>query len=159
HNALGLVREVRPEDAAALCETLLAKEMTRFTVAPPSSPAGFTRFIAWAQDQRAAGHGASFAIVPRGGSAAVGLIQVRETTSDFATAEWGFAVGSRHWGSGLFVAAAKDVLAFTFGEIGVLRLEARSMLANGRAVGALSKLGAVQEGCLRQSLVRPDGRH
>jgi len=38
--------------------------------------------------------------------------------------------------------------------IGAHRLEARAALKNGRGNGALLKLGAVQEGVLRKSLVR-----
>ena len=40
--------------------------------------------------------------------------------------------------------------------MGTHRLEARVPLHNGRANGALRKLGAVQEGILRQSIRRGD---
>jgi len=44
--------------------------------------------------------------------------------------------------------------SFAFGTIGTHRLEARVLLQNGRASGALRKLGAVQEGVLRHSVRR-----
>ena len=58
----------------------------------------------------------------------------------------------------LFRSAARLVGSFAFGSIGARRLEARVLLQNGRASGALRKLGAVQEGVLRRS-VRRDGEY
>jgi RimJ/RimL family protein N-acetyltransferase len=49
---------------------------------------------------------------------------------------------------------AQLVLDFTFDVIGVHRLEARAAVRNGRGCGALRKVGAVQEGILRRSLLR-----
>jgi RimJ/RimL family protein N-acetyltransferase len=43
----------------------------------------------------------------------------------FSTAEWGFAVGSAFWGTGVFRESAELLLAFAFETIGVHRLEAR----------------------------------
>jgi len=38
-----------------------------------------------------------FGIVPRGMTAAVGIIQVRALEKDFGTAEWGFAILDSDW--------------------------------------------------------------
>jgi RimJ/RimL family protein N-acetyltransferase len=46
------------------------------------------------------------------------------------------------------------VVDFAFDVIGVHRLEARAAVGNGRGNGALRKIGAVQEGVLRQSFLR-----
>jgi RimJ/RimL family protein N-acetyltransferase len=51
----------------------------------------------------------------------------------------------------VFETCAKLVLDFTFNTIGVRRLEARAAVQNGRGHSALMKVGAVQEGVLRQS--------
>jgi RimJ/RimL family protein N-acetyltransferase len=42
--------------------------------------------------------------------------------------------------------------SFTFGTVGARRVEVRVLLQNGRANGALRKLGGVQEGILRRSV-------
>lgn len=115
---------------------------------------GFERFILWAHREREAGRYVCFAIVPDGDEAAVGLIQVRQLEPSFATAEWGFAIGSACWGTGIFIEGAQLVLEFTFDTLGVHRLEARASVHNGRGNGALRKLGAVPEGVLRQSFLR-----
>ena len=72
----------------------------------------------------------------------------------FETAEWGFAIGSGYWGTGLFEAGARLVLDFSFDVVGVHRLEARAAVRNGRGNGALRKIGAVCEGVLRKSFLR-----
>ena len=60
-------------------------------------------------------------------------------------------MGSAFWGSNLFVESATLVVDFAFDTLGVHRLEARAPVLNGRANGALQKIGAVQEGVLRRS--------
>ena len=76
----------------------------------------------------------------------------------FETAEWGFAIGSAFWGTGLFQEGAGLVLDFAFDTVGVHRLEARAAVKNGRGNGALQKLGAVQECRLRNSFLK-DGQY
>jgi ribosomal-protein-alanine N-acetyltransferase len=113
----------------------------------------------WAIRERESGNYACFAVVPEGMSAAVGLFQLRALEFGFATAEWGFAIGSSFWGTGVFVESARLVLDFAFDTVGVHRLEARASLANGRGNGALRKIGAVEEGVLRQSFFRSGAYH
>jgi RimJ/RimL family protein N-acetyltransferase len=112
----------------------------------------------WARAERAAGCHTSFAVVPRGMTTTIGLFQVRQLEPGFATAEWGFALGSAYWGTGMFMDGARMVVDFAVEAVGVRRLEARAAVANGRGNGALRKLGAVQEGVLRRSFFK-NGQH
>ena len=148
------LRELRVSDAHSLLALLTTEEVTRFISPPPTTVEGFERFIQWAQREREAGRYVCFAVVPDGYDTAVGLFQIRQLDPMFSTAEWGFALGSAFWGSGLFVAGAELVIDFAFDVIGVHRLEARAAVENGRGNGALRKLGAVREGTLRKSFVR-----
>ena len=148
------LRELRLTDAPMLLAMLSSQEVARFISPPPSTIAGYERFIEWAQQERAAGHYACFGIVPEGTDFAVGLFQIHQSEPGFATAEWGFALGSGYWGRGLFMEGARLVLDFAFDVVGVHRLEARAAVHNGRANGALRKVGAIQEGILRRSLLR-----
>jgi RimJ/RimL family protein N-acetyltransferase len=147
------LRELRPEDAASLLAMLTTEEVSRFISPPPTSVEGFERFIAWTHRQRAAGQYVCFGVVPEGMTAAVGLFQLRSLEAGFGSAEWGFAIGSPYWGSGLFGASAELVLDFAFKTIGAFRLEARSSTQNARGNGALRKLGAVREGVLRKAFL------
>lgn len=153
------LRELRTEDAPSLLAMLTTEEVTRFISPPPTTVEGFERFIAWTHRERERGTYICYAIVPEGHSSAVGLFQVRSLAAGFATAEWGFALGSLFWGTGLFVEAAKLVLDFTFERLGTHRLEARAAVANGRGNGALHKIGAVKEAVLRRSFQRDGTVH
>ena len=153
------LRELRLDDAASLLAMLTTEEVSRFISPPPTTVEGFERFILWAQRERAAGNYACFAVVPAGMDTAIGIFQVRSLEPGFGTAEWGFALGSAFWGTGVFVDGARLILDFAFDVIGARRLEARAAVANGRGNGALRKLGAVQEGVLRRSFQRNGQYH
>lgn len=148
------LRELRPSDAASLFALLTTDEVLRFISPAPNSVDAFERFIAWAERQRAAGVYTCFAVTVNGYDTAIGIFQIRELESGFRTAEWGFAIGSPFWGTGVFQEAAHLALGFAFDTLGVHRLEARVAVRNGRGTRALIKLGAVQEGVLRKSFLR-----
>jgi RimJ/RimL family protein N-acetyltransferase len=148
------LRELRLSDAASLLAMLSSEEVARFISPPPTTIEGFERFIAWTHRERAAGNYACFAVVPHGMDTAIGIFQVRQLEPGFGTAEWGFAIGSAFWGTGVFMDGARMVIDFAFDVIRTHRLEARAAILNGRGNGALRKLGAMQEGILRKSFLR-----
>lgn len=158
-----VLREVQRADAAVLSSLLTAPEVTRFISEPPNSVEGFERFIAASQRMRAAGEGACFAITLQGCDTAIGIVQLRQIAPSegeatqiggaIDTAEWGFAVGSLFWGTGIFEAAAALLIEFAFETVHVHRLEARCAVKNGRGTRALQKVGAVAEGVLRNAFV------
>jgi RimJ/RimL family protein N-acetyltransferase len=153
-----MLRELVKSDASTLLSVLRTEEVARFISPPPTTPTGFEKFIQWAIGERQAGRQMTFGMVPEGCDHAVGLVQVRATALNFSVAEWGFAVGSPFWGTGLFLASARTTIDFAFQHTGVNRLEARAAVENGRGNGALRKLGAVREMVLRGSLLK-DGRY
>jgi ribosomal-protein-alanine N-acetyltransferase len=153
------LRELRLEDAASLLSMLTTEEVARFISPPPTTVEGFEKFITWAQEERAAGNYACYAVVPDGLDTAIGIFQVRTLEPGFGMAEWGFALGSQFWGTNLFAEGAHLILGFTFDTIGVRRLEARAAIANARGNGALRKVGAIQEGVLRRSFFRNGIHH
>jgi RimJ/RimL family protein N-acetyltransferase len=148
------LRELRTSDAASLCALLTTEEVARFISPPPTTVEGFVKFIEWTHRRRAEGRHVCFAVVPEGSDTAVGLIQFHTLSGNFSVAEWGFALGSAYWGSGLFAEGARLVLDFEFDTVGVGRLEARAVTENGRGNGALKKMGAVREARLRQSFAK-----
>ena len=153
-----MLRELVKSDSLSLLSMLSSEEVAKFISPPPTTPEGFEKFIAWAIRGREAGNQMMFGIVPEGFDHAVGLVQIRAIAPRFSVAEWGFAIGSPFWGTGLFLASAKTAVDFAFQHTDVNRLEARAVVQNGRGNGALRKMGAVQEGVLRGSLLR-DGKH
>lgn len=152
------LRELRASDATSLFAMLTTDEVARFISPPPSTIDGFERFIAWTLRQRVAGAYVCYAVTLKGFDTAIGIFQVRSMDAGFETAEWGFALGSPFWGTGVFLESAELVLDFVFTTLSVHRLEARAAVRNGRGNGALLKLGAVQEARLRKSFFR-DGKY
>jgi ribosomal-protein-alanine N-acetyltransferase len=152
------LRELRASDAPSLFALLTTDEVSRFISPPPTTVDGFEKFIAWTLRQRSAGAYACFAVTIDATDTAIGIFQLRQLEPGFGTAEWGFALGSAYWGSGVFEEGAELLLGFAFKTVGVHRLEARAAVRNGRGNGALRKIGAVQEGLLRQSFLK-DGEY
>jgi ribosomal-protein-alanine N-acetyltransferase len=152
--SMATLRELRLSDAPSLLAMLATEEVARFISPPPTTVDGFERFIAWTHRERAAGNYVCFGVVPHGMHTAVGIFQVRQLEPGFVTGEWGFALGSAFWGTGIFLEGAKLVVDFAFDAIQAHRLEARAAVVNGRGNGALRKVGAVQEGVLRKSFLR-----
>ena len=153
-----MLREVRESDAQALLAMLSTDEVAEFVSPLPRTIDGFHGFIREVHDERLAGNSFCYGIVPDGYEDAMGLFQVRQLEPGFGSAEWGFALGSPFWGTGVFQTGARAVIDFSFGVVGVHRLEARSIAANGRGNAALRKMGASQEGLLRRSFLR-NGRY
>lgn len=148
------LRELRLSDAPTLLAMLAADEVSRFISPPPTTVEGFERFIGWAARERAAGRYLCFGVVPDGQEHAIGLFQVRTLGTGFEVAEWGFALGSAFWGTGVFCSSARTVVEFCFSVLGTTRLEARACAANARGNAALQKIGALREGVLRKSFLR-----
>ena len=152
------LREVRDSDAAALLAMLSSDEVAEFVSPLPRTVEGFRGFIREVRDDRVMGHSFCYGVIPEGYDDAMGLFQVRQLEPGFGSAEWGFALGSPFWGSGVFQEGAGAIIDFAFGVVGVHRLEARSIAANGRGNAALRKMGAMQEGLLRRAFLR-NGRY
>ena len=153
-----VLRALRAEDAPTLLSMLSTEEVSRFISPQPTTIEGFEGFIAWTQRERELGHYVCYGIVPAGLTTAIGLFQLRALEPGFGSCEWGFALGSQFWGTGLFEGGAKAVLDFGVDVLRTQRFEARACVANGRGNGALRKIGAVQEGILRRSFLR-DGQY
>jgi uncharacterized protein len=152
------LRDLERADARSLFEMLSTEEVARFISPPPTTVEGFERFIEWTHREREAGRYICFAVVPEGLTGAIGIFQIRALEPGFVIAEWGFAIGSPFWGTGVFINAARSTVEFAFETLGVHRLEARAAVENGRGNGALAKVGAVKEGVLRRSFQR-NGRY
>jgi ribosomal-protein-alanine N-acetyltransferase len=153
------LRELRASDAPSLFALLTTEEVSRFISPPPSTVDGFEKFIAWTLRQRSVGSYACFAVTLDSTDTAIGIFQLRQLEPGFGTAEWGFAIGSAYWGSGVFQEGAELLVKFAFETVGVHRLEARAAVRNGRGNGALRKIGAVQEGLLRKSFLKNGEYH
>jgi RimJ/RimL family protein N-acetyltransferase len=148
------LREPVTQDLGPLVDLLSLGDATRFGLDEPVSDVGVQELIDRFARERASGVSFTYAITLATARTIVGLVQVRQLDPSFEAAEWECTIAPSSRGSGIFLETARLVGSFTFGTIGTHRLEARVLLQNGRANGALRKLGAVQEGVLRRSVRR-----
>jgi RimJ/RimL family protein N-acetyltransferase len=152
------LREPVPQDLGPLADLLSLRDATRFGIDEPVSELGVQELIERAPRERAQGTSLTYVITHTQARTVAGLVLVRQLDPSFEAAEWECTLTPSTRGSGVFMEAARLVGSFMFGTVGAHRLEARVLLQNGRANGALRKLGAVQEGVLRRS-VRRDGEY
>ena len=145
------LRELQLSDAPWLLSLLSTEEVSKFISPPPTTVEGFEAFVKWSHKKRAAGSYVCFGIVPAGFDHAVGIFQIQCKPGELP--EWGFAMGSSFWGTGLFVEGAEAVLDFAFGGMGLQMLGARAATENLRGNAALQKLGAVRQGVIPNGLV------
>lgn len=148
------LRELRRSDAEALHRIARCPDVARHMWPAPPDVAAFERFIEWTCVERAAGRYVCFGIVPDGATEASGLFELRQMQPGFFRGELGCLMDPALWGTGLFQGAARLMLDFAFGVMGVHRIEARTAADNVRSNVAMRKLGARNEGMLRAAFVR-----
>jgi RimJ/RimL family protein N-acetyltransferase len=148
------LREPTTHDIAALFDLLSMDDATRFGLDEPVTEFGVQQLIDRAVRDRAAGTAFTYVITLTAARTPVGVIQVRQLDPTFEAAEWECTLAPASRGTAVFLEAARLTGSLAFGTVGAHRLEARVLLENGRANGALRKLGAVQEGVLRRSVRR-----
>jgi len=148
------LREPVPQDLLSILDILSLVDATRFGLDEPLSEVSVQELIERFVRERESGIAVTYAVTAANARMMVGRVQVRQLDPSFEAAEWECTIAPSWRGSGTFLETARLAGSFAFGTLGTHRLEARVLLQNGRANGALRKLGAVQEGVLRRSARR-----
>src|SRR5579864_2464299 len=153
-NRLVALREPTADDIGPLVDLLSNADAVTFGINEAMTEAALRTFIERAHHERSAGLSFTYVITLGATHAIIGLAQVRQLDPSFEAAEWEMTLAPSARGTGAFLDAVRLLGSFAFGSVGTHRLESRVALQNGRANGALNKLGAVQEGILRRSVRR-----
>jgi RimJ/RimL family protein N-acetyltransferase len=148
------LREPTAADLRPLIDLRSTADSSSFGIDELSPELAMQQLIDRAGRDRAAGTAFTYVITISSTRAVVGLVQARQIDLSWESAEWECTIAPSWRGTGVFLETARLVGSFAFGTVGVHRLESRVALQNGRANGALRKIGAVQEGVLRQSVRR-----
>jgi len=154
-NGTTTLRELCEADAPSLLALISTEQVSEFISTPPTTLEGYQAFIRWSHRRRAERRLLCFGVVPGGFEAAVGIFQLQVPPD--RTPEWGFALGSSFWGTGLFRESAEAVLDFAFRGMGLTELAARAAVDNRRGNAALEKIGAVRARVIPNGLSK-DGR-
>jgi RimJ/RimL family protein N-acetyltransferase len=146
------LREPLARDLGALVRLLSAKDASRFGIEGAVHEVAVRTLIDGILRDRGSGVSFTYVITLGASLGVIGLVQVRRLDPGFEGAEWEVTLDPTARGTGAFVETARLIGSWTFGTIGTHRLESRVLLKNGRANGAMRKIGAVQEGILRRSV-------
>lgn len=148
------IRPWEADDAPVIVDALSDTGVTdnlRDGLPKPYTEADARDYIAFAQT---AGEGAyAFAIVVDGET--VGSIQLtRQQNIHRRTAELGYYVVRRRWGSGVCTEAVRQICRFAFENTDLLRVFAEPFAENAASCRVLEKAGFKLEGVLRQNAVK-----
>jgi ribosomal-protein-alanine N-acetyltransferase len=143
------LRTLRDRDASSL-HWVFHEEVQRYLPNAPRTPEHLARYTAWVERQSGIARQLSLAVAI--GDKPIGIIQGWALEPTAKTIEWGFALARPRWGHGLFHESGRAFLALAVEHLGVERIEARTPLANERAIAALRRLGARCEGVIPRGL-------
>jgi RimJ/RimL family protein N-acetyltransferase len=135
------LREVHLSYAAALTALFQLPEVAEHLDPPPTTIDAFGKWIALSQSRREEGRAACYTLLT-GDNTVSGLFMALRF-EDPDRAEIGFAMAPHLWGTGVFQKSIDVYLDFLFNDWGVKTLVGKTQVNNGRALGAMRKLGAI----------------
>jgi ribosomal-protein-alanine N-acetyltransferase len=152
-----LLRELRPEDAAAAFEFYSDAEVVRYYDSPLGELEQARREIAHQRRRFEDGEAIRWGIVVKGEGRVVGTCGyfARDTACRHATLS--YVLARRHWNKGLMTEALEAIVRFGFERYGLHRIEAHVAVPNRASLHLLHKLGFREEGLLRERFF-VDGR-
>ena len=140
---------------AGITDLLDDPEILRFTRVPTPVPPGFARtWLDRYEQGRREGDREAFAVVDDEGSF-LGLAVVLRIDRDALTAELGYSVAPAARGRGVATEALRQLTAWAFAELGLVRLELLISTVNGASKRVAERCGYVREGVLRSLYVKP----
>jgi [ribosomal protein S5]-alanine N-acetyltransferase len=156
-----LLRRPRATDAPSiLSEYAQDPEVTRYMEWRAHASLENTRaFLAWCEQERAAGREVSWVITARAtdhapaSDRAIGMIALHMSGHK---ASLGYVLARRQWRLGLMTEAAQAVLVAAFADPAVYRVWATCDVANTGSARLLEKLGMHREGVLRRWALHPN---
>jgi [ribosomal protein S5]-alanine N-acetyltransferase len=134
------LREVELSDAAALTALFQRPEVSEHLDPPPTTTDDFGRWITLSQSRRCEDRAACYTLLT-GRDEVTGLFMAVRF-EEHERAEIGFAIAPHLWGTGVFGKTIEVYLDFLFNEWGVKTLVGKTQVRNGRAMGAMRKVGA-----------------
>ena len=147
-----LLRDFRPEDLPAYAELRAHPCSRRFSAEedahPDSVQESFRLFLAWSRERPRLRYQLAI-VVPSG--EVIGSVGIRVTSETNRQGSFGCELDPRSWGHGYAFEAARAMLEYGFGELGLHRIYADTLEENTAAVNLAEKLGMRREGTLREN--------
>ena len=147
-----------PVHLEGLCAVGLDPELWRWTISRVTTPDEMRQYVEAALAYRADGSGLAFAILERAGGRVVGSTRYMNISVRDARLEIGATWVARAWQRTFVNTEAKFLLLrHAFEELGFRRVEFKTDARNARSRAAILRLGAAEEGTLRQHAVTATG--
>jgi [ribosomal protein S5]-alanine N-acetyltransferase len=151
------LRALSLDDAPALFSLFSDPRVTRYWSRPPMTHLGQARALV--RDVHAgyrSGELVQWGVTLAGERDVIGTCTLFHFSRACRRAELGYALASGHWGQGLMHDALCTLVAYAFGTLDLLRLEADIDPANVASARSLARLGFVKEGHLRERWIVAD---
>ena len=153
HTPRLLIREFAPGDEADVHEYASDPEVVRFMPWGPNTPEQSRQFF----DRRLAPHPDprwefELAIVLKSEEKVVGGVGLRIRNFTHREGDIGYVLNRRYWNRGIITEAARAMLDFGFGDLGLHRIYATCDPENRGSARVMEKLGMKYEGHLRQNV-------
>ena len=151
HTARLLLRQLTPQDAAALLAIFSDPEVMRYwNTAPWSSLETAHDFIDSSGQSMAKQASLTLGIVRKDSAELIGKCMLFSYEATSKRAEIGFGIGAAHWGFGFVPEAGQALLNYGFDSMRLRRIEAEIDPDNVASGKTLERLGFAKEGYLRQ---------
>jgi len=151
-----ILRELRPEDEAAIFSYAADEDVTRYVGFPTHRSIDDTRrYMAeiFRKQQKLPLTEWIWAIAPKDEPGVlIGTIDIKLKSEEHGHAETEFTLTKSRWGYGLMTEALREVIRFGFDQLGVNRIRAYCRPENIASGRVLEKVGMVHEGVVRESL-------
>jgi len=148
-----LLREFAEEDWARVLAYQSDPRYLRFyeweTRTSDDARAFVGMFLGWQHEQPRRRW--QLAVTLRDSGLLIGNCGIRQAHADVRCAELGYELDPAYWGQGYATEAARAMLAFAFGELGMHRVQAEVIAENTASARVLEKLGFRIEGRLREN--------
>ena len=144
---------------ADLCKAIENGRLWELFVTLVPHPDNIDAFFDRAEHEFSAGLGVTYATIDKHSGLVAGSSRFMKTVPEHKRTEIGFTfLGSDWQKSGINIESKLLMLRHAFGFLALNRVELLTDVLNHSSRTAIEKLGARQEGMLRQHMVMPDGR-
>ena len=149
------LRAYAPSDIPALMPLIGAREVaaTTLRIPHPFTDSDARSFMTATQEELANGSALRLAVVLRGSDTLCGGAGLR-IEPDHRRAELGYWIGVPYWGNGYATEAARAIVNYGFGTLGLHRIFASHFGNNHASARVLTKIGMRHEGSLRAHVLK-----
>lgn len=145
-----LLREVSMEDCTAIFDNYTDPQVTEYFMEPLLDRQQAVAIVEEYIEYDRADTGIVWAVTLKGSPTLVGTCGYEVLSPYDQRGEIGYDLARAHWGQGIMREALEAVIAYSFTQLGLNRIQAYVLADNARSIGLLRRLHFETEGVLRE---------